>query len=156
MAYFDSSSWYCLVDRACGDTARDSAGRLLEHAEQTELLFTTGQRSLAGPDNSSFLPPTHPFPFDGVGWRHYEVVGTVLVQLRVYVLIFFSFFTVVCEGLCHGICFSRRSCVEVSMVLDHSVSQPSKNSHSRTQTVEGGRCVYEQRHGGMRQSWILR
>ena len=52
MAYFDSSSWYCLVDRACGDTARDSAGRLLEHAEQTELLFTTGQRSLAGPDNS--------------------------------------------------------------------------------------------------------
>ena len=31
------------------------------------------------------------------------------------------------------------------MVLDHSVSQSSENSHSRTQTVEGGRCVYEQR-----------
>ena len=46
--------------------------------------------------------------------------------------------------------------VEESMVLDHSVSQSSENSHSRTQTVEGRRCVYEQRHGGMRQSWILR
>ena len=42
------------------------------------------------------------------------------------------------------------------MVLDHSVPQSSDNSHSsRTQTVEGGRCVYEQRHVGMRQSWIL-
>ena len=38
------------------------------------------------------------------------------------------------------------------MVLDHSVSQSSENSHSRTQTVEGGKCVYEQRHVGMRQS----
>ena len=42
------------------------------------------------------------------------------------------------------------------MVLDPSVSQSSKNSYSRTQTVEGRRCFYEQRHGGMRQSWILR
>ena len=41
------------------------------------------------------------------------------------------------------------------MVLDHSVSQSSYNSHGRTQTVEGGRCAYEQRHVGMRQSWIL-
>ena len=39
-------------------------------------------------------------------------------------------------------------------MLDHSVSQSSENSHSRTQTVEGGRCVYEQRHVGMKQSWI--
>ena len=31
------------------------------------------------------------------------------------------------------------------MVLDHSVSRPSGNAYSRTQTVKGGRCVYEQR-----------
>ena len=48
------------------------------------------------------------------------------------------------------------SVVEESMVLDHSVSQSSENSHSRTQAVDGGGCVYEQRHVGMRQSWILR
>ena len=41
------------------------------------------------------------------------------------------------------------------MVLDHSVSQSSENSQSRIQTVEGGRCVYEQKHVGMGQSWIL-
>ena len=34
------------------------------------------------------------------------------------------------------------------MVLDHSMSQSSENSHSGIQTVEGGRCVYERRHGG--------
>ena len=45
--------------------------------------------------------------------------------------------------------------MEESTVLDHSVSRSSENSHSRTQTVEGGRCVYEQRHVGMRKSWIL-
>ena len=39
-----------------------------------------------------------------------------------------------------------------SLVLDHSVSQSSKNPYSRTQTVEGGRCVNEQGHVGMRQS----
>ena len=39
------------------------------------------------------------------------------------------------------------------MVLDYSVSQSSENSHSRTQIVEGGRCVYEQKHVDMRQSW---
>ena len=48
------------------------------------------------------------------------------------------------------------SVVDETMVLDQSVSQSSDNSYSRTQTVEGGRCVYEQRHGGMGQSWILR
>ena len=42
-----------------------------------------------------------------------------------------------------------------SVVLDRSVSQSSENSHSRTQTVKGGRCVYEQRHVDMRQSSIL-
>ena len=41
------------------------------------------------------------------------------------------------------------------MVLHHSVSPSSENSHSRTQTVEEGRCVDVQRHVGMRQSWIL-
>ena len=41
------------------------------------------------------------------------------------------------------------------MVFDLSVSQSSEISHSRTQTVEEGRSVYEQRHVGMRQSWIL-
>ena len=41
------------------------------------------------------------------------------------------------------------------MVLDRSVSQSSENSHSRTQRVGGGRCVYKPRHVGMRQSWIL-
>ena len=30
------------------------------------------------------------------------------------------------------------------------------NSHSGTQTVEGGRCVHEQRHAGMTESRILR
>ena len=39
VAYFDSSSWRCLVDRACGDikwidTPRDGAGRLVEHANR--------------------------------------------------------------------------------------------------------------------------
>ena len=64
-------------------------------------------------------------------------------------------FSVSCEGLYHGICFLGG--VEESMVLDHLVSQSSENSHSRTQTaVKGWRCVYEQRHVGMRQSWILR
>ena len=44
----------------------------------------------------------------------------------------------------------------MSMVLDHSVSQSSENSHSRTQTGEGGGCVYEHRHVGMMyESWIL-
>ena len=42
------------------------------------------------------------------------------------------------------------------MVLDHSVSRSSENSHSRTQRVEGGRCAYEQRYVGRRQGWILR
>ena len=42
------------------------------------------------------------------------------------------------------------------MVLDHSVSLSFENSRSRTQTVKGGRCVYEQRHVGMRQSCLLR
>ena len=52
--------------------------------------------------------------------------------------------------------FSEELCGGVNGVLDHSVSQSSENSHSRTQIVEGGkRCVYEQRHVGMRQSWIL-
>ena len=37
------------------------------------------------------------------------------------------------------------SVVEGSMVLGHSVSQSSENLHSRTQTVEGGRCVHERR-----------
>ena len=41
------------------------------------------------------------------------------------------------------------------MVLDHLVSQSFEDSHSRTQTVEGGKCVYEQRHVAMRRSWIL-
>ena len=45
--------------------------------------------------------------------------------------------------------------MEESIMLDHSVSQSSKNAHSRTQTVEGERCVYEQIHVGTRQSWIL-
>ena len=46
---------------------------------------------------------------------------------------------------------------EESFVLDHSVSQSSENSFSRTkQIVEGGRCVNEQRHAGMGQSWMLR
>ena len=51
--------------------------------------------------------------------------------------------------------FPRRSYVDETMALDHSVSQSSENSHSRTQTVEGGRCVYKQRHVGMRQRWTL-
>ena len=39
VAYFDSSSLRCLVDRACGDikwidTPRDGAGRLVEHANR--------------------------------------------------------------------------------------------------------------------------
>ena len=57
---FDSSSWRCLVDRASVwkyqvDTARDSAGTLVQHANrQSELSFTTGQRSITGPDNSRF------------------------------------------------------------------------------------------------------
>ena len=46
--------------------------------------------------------------------------------------------------------------VEESMVLDHSVPQSSENSHSRIQTVKGGKCVYKQNHVGMGQSWILR
>ena len=29
------------------------------------------------------------------------------------------------------------------MLLDHLVSQSSENSHSRTQTGEGGRCVQD-------------
>ena len=33
---------------------------------------------------------------------------------------------------------------EESMVLGHSVSYSSDNLHSRTQTVEGKRCVHEQ------------
>ena len=37
------------------DTARDGAGRLVQHANRQELLFTTGQRSLTGPDNSRFV-----------------------------------------------------------------------------------------------------
>ena len=31
-------------------------------------------------------------------------------------------------------------------MLSHSLSQSSENSHSKTQTVEGGRCVYEKIH----------
>ena len=47
--------------------------------------------------------------------------------------------------------------MEESLVLDHSVFQSSEDSHSRTQTtMEEGRCVYEQRHVGTRQSWMLR
>ena len=40
------------------------------------------------------------------------------------------------------------SVVEESMVLDHSVSQSSDNRHSKTQTIEGGKCVYEQKTCG--------
>ena len=61
VSYFDSSSCHCFVDRACGDTKWIPHGTVLadwyhlvtEHTrKQTELSFTTGQRSLTGPDNS--------------------------------------------------------------------------------------------------------
>ena len=68
-------------------------------------------------------------------------------------LLYFTFFSGM-RGFISRYMLSPRSCVQESMVLDHSVSQSSENSHSRTQTAEGGRCVYEQRHVGMRQSWI--
>ena len=68
-------------------------------------------------------------------------------------LFFFIFFSGM-RGFISRYMFSR-SCVEESMVLDHSMSQSSENSHSRTQTVEGGRCAYEQKHVGMMQRWIL-
>ena len=42
------------------------------------------------------------------------------------------------------------------MVLDHSVSQLSESSHSRTQTKEERKCVYQQRNVRMGPSGILR
>lgn len=49
------------------------------------------------------------------------------------------------QGLYRRICFPWRS----AMVLDHWASQLSEKLHSRTQAVNGGRCINEQRHVNM-------
>ena len=48
VANFDSSKWQCLVGRDCGDTMWIPHGSVLADRwdTRTELLFTTGQRSL--------------------------------------------------------------------------------------------------------------
>ena len=53
VAYFDSISWHCLADRACGNTKWVPHGTVLAETgrtrEQTGLLLAAEHRSLAGP-----------------------------------------------------------------------------------------------------------
>ena len=61
----------------------------------------------------------------------------------VYICTCCIFFCAMCG---HSIAGKR-----IRMVLDHSVSRSSGNAYSRTQTVKGGRRVYERIHVGMTQ-----
>ena len=66
IAHFDSSSssWQCLVDRAClwgyqVDTARGGAGRLVEHASRLSFYIQLDSgRSLAHEIRDYSRPPT--------------------------------------------------------------------------------------------------
>ena len=84
------------------DTARDGAGRLVEHANrQSCCLQLDSGRSLDQIIVDFSRPPTL-FLSMVRERRYYEDVGAVLVKLRLYVLFCFS---VACEGLYHGYVF---------------------------------------------------
>ena len=70
------------------DTARDGAGRLVEHATRQSCCLQLDSGRSLGQIILDFSRPPTLFLSMVRGRRYYEYVGTILVKLRVYVLFF--------------------------------------------------------------------